>query len=346
MRSLPWICVALTCIGTSQVLAQSITVRTFGHGATAAAAIDDGRRQALAEANAAAGERLEAATAPTGTRSRQVGPTRVIRTERLASGHYEVELVVEVMPAKADGSATGRRVVLLLDPDARETLLGWRLLDEARERLAANGAALATGEADLQARRLLERQRGRKTDVTLPDPAPTFDLLFVLTPDSPAPANAAGRATATPFTARLTAITAASGEIRCVTTVRTQIAHSSPDASTPLVQDGGRRIAAAVQEQTDRLAPAAPLVRVISVPMEQSRFQSRFHPGQQVVVIRSKEVPGGGIHRSAITTGEIISVSETSARVWVDRPLPENGRYGMRPSTTSGTTGIILDSDW
>lgn len=324
----------LLCLGISHALAEPVTVRTFGYGSTASAAVADAQRQALADArDAARGPHTDQAA---DNQARLLEPARIIRTERRSTGQYEVEVIARVALGDRNDAAAQRRVAFLIDPRAPENLQGLRVVDAARERLAATEELVVAQDLEGKALRLLERVREHRGEAGIPFTDPGFDFLLVLFPETPAVTLAASEARL--FKARLTFIEATTGKIRSITSVRTLPASPSADDGAAFVQDLGRQVAATARQEIDRLSPAAQRTRVISA----SADHRRFHVGQQVSVVRINEAG----ERTTVTLGEIIALHGSSARVWLERPLPQSGRYALRPLFKHSPNGIILDSDW
>lgn len=250
--------VACTCQALVLAMAastcQAMLVKTYGRGDTTAAAVSDGKRQAMKDA-------ADAVVAGKGMASvelaPQIGPVHVIRTTKLAPGWYEAELEANVRMIPAPASSR-MRVAILANPYATDDGTASSVMDDAVARLSAAPALAIVGSAAGPAGRLYDRVRDGAGSVRIEqrkkEATEAFDVLFVLSADEAGIGGAMHGRDSQEMRIRVSIIDARTETLLVVATVRASLMHLPTDMRAALVRDAGRQTANLVKTQAEQMS--------------------------------------------------------------------------------------------
>lgn len=334
----------ILCLSAGSLFAETVSVKTFGRGATAAAAVEAGKKQAIKDAYETVFPGQNSSALPgTENSSRLITGFHIVGTEKIGSGLYEAELEAEVFVSRAAGGAHRTRVAFVADPTSDGTLAE-RIIEETKGRLAQVASLIVVEDARGPAEQLLARIRahnaGTAAEQSKKKDVDQFDLLFVLSSQSrKSESKAAG---IDEIRTRIAVIDAATEELRSVATVKSALAVVPIDAKGGSAKDISSRIARVVSDFS-RQRDMTDSSNLITVPTGSVRLKL----GQKVSIFRSAQSESGLSTRSKeIATGEVVSLSMASARIYADHPLRQEGRYVVKPVFDGTSHGIISDSDW
>jgi hypothetical protein len=330
------------------VYGETISVTSFGRGSTRSEAIESGKWQAVKDAfSSSFSDQGAAAKATLANPSEQINRTRIVGVTKLGPSLYEAEIEADVDISAPVSLELRKRVGLVGDLNQPDNDITGALLAATRDRLSRSNRLIVIDRQDPAIAQAIEHLRAAKGHGTKePSRAgkpPPVDVLCVIATEtlirSPGDAGTVSHEMKT----RITIIDVATAEIKQIRTVKSVRAGTSTEASEAIARDASKQISTVVVDYVTPLVESANFTKVIMVPTG----HVKLGVGQPVSIYKVTKASSSSVTREvSVTTGEVISVGPSYAKVITENYLVRSDRHIVKPIANARPRGVVLESDW
>jgi hypothetical protein len=327
---------------------ETISVTAYGRGSTRGEAIESAKSQAVKDALGSPFSVQEPAVkVPLASPSGKIGRTRVIGVTKLGQGSYEAEVEVDVDVLAPVPLELRKRVALVSDLNQPGIGISPDLLEAITARLSSSNQITVIERQDPATVAAIERVRTAKRQGAL-DPlkagkAPRVDLLCVISTEHLKHSTGASAVERHEVKARISFIDVVTAETRTIRTVKSVRSGTPVAASDAVTSYASTLIATAIADYVTPLVETENSTKVITVPTG----SVKLGVGQPVFIFKViRTASNQTVREVSVTTGEVIGVGPSYAKVVAEDYLVKSDRYVVKPIVNARPRGVVSDSDW
>jgi hypothetical protein len=238
-------------------------------------------------------------------------------------------------------------VGLVGDFSKSESGISNELLEAVKDRLSTSNQLTVLGHADPAIAGAIERvntARAQKTlDSVKTGQSSSVDLLCVVIVEKSNQIDGSASDERPELKTRLMFIDVVTGETKKIRTIKSARSPAPGDANSMTTLNASKQIAKAIVEYV-----TSPIERPNSTnEITVSTGSVKLGIGQLVTIYKVTKTSNSSFSREvSVTTGEVIGVGPSYAKVIAEDYLVKTDRHVVKPILTTRSRGVVSDSDW